>query len=249
MCPRPRASKRLRARPTPASSMPCAAPASRTCCASGTTCRASTPSTNRARRWSATSASTPAASRPFSMPASGVRRRARGVRDRLRRRPAVRALPRRPRCRAPRREPAPGLGVPLPAALRPARADLLARCAGAGRRRATRPVHLRHGQHRRPRVGAPRRCARAGPRNSCQPAGGAGQRQQQEHGALVLARSAQRGLCAPCAAPRRGGRELARAAPGLGRDAGELVFLHADICRRELDIEIEGHAWAEGELV
>jgi chorismate lyase / 3-hydroxybenzoate synthase len=42
--------------------------------------------------------------------------------------------------------------------------------------------------------------------------------------------------------------ELARAAPELGRDAGELVFLHADICRRELDVEIEGHAWAEGEL-
>jgi chorismate lyase / 3-hydroxybenzoate synthase len=42
--------------------------------------------------------------------------------------------------------------------------------------------------------------------------------------------------------------ELARAAPDLGRDAGELVFLHADICRRELDVEIEGHAWAEGEL-
>jgi chorismate lyase / 3-hydroxybenzoate synthase len=34
----------------------------------------------------------------------------------------------------------------------------------------------------------------------------------------------------------------------LGRDAGEMVFLHADICRRELDVEIEGHAWAEGEL-
>ncbi len=42
--------------------------------------------------------------------------------------------------------------------------------------------------------------------------------------------------------------ELARAALELGRGAGELVFLHADICRRELDIEIEGHAWAEGEL-
>jgi enamine deaminase RidA (YjgF/YER057c/UK114 family) len=43
--------------------------------------------------------------------------------------------------------------------------------------------------------------------------------------------------------------ELARVTPELGRDAGELVFLHADICRRELDVEIEGHAWAEGELV
>jgi chorismate lyase / 3-hydroxybenzoate synthase len=43
--------------------------------------------------------------------------------------------------------------------------------------------------------------------------------------------------------------ELARAAPELGRAAGEWVFLHADICRRELDVEIEGHAWAEGELV
>jgi chorismate lyase / 3-hydroxybenzoate synthase len=43
--------------------------------------------------------------------------------------------------------------------------------------------------------------------------------------------------------------EIARAAPELARDAGELVFLHADICRRELDVEIEGHAWAEGELV
>ena len=42
--------------------------------------------------------------------------------------------------------------------------------------------------------------------------------------------------------------ELARAAPELGRSASELVFLHADICRRELDVEIEGHAWAEGEL-
>ena len=43
--------------------------------------------------------------------------------------------------------------------------------------------------------------------------------------------------------------ELARVAPELGRDAAELVFLHADICRRELDVEIEGHAWSEGELV
>jgi chorismate lyase / 3-hydroxybenzoate synthase len=43
--------------------------------------------------------------------------------------------------------------------------------------------------------------------------------------------------------------ELARAAPELGRNAADLVFLHADICRRELDVEIEGHAWAEGELV
>ncbi len=43
--------------------------------------------------------------------------------------------------------------------------------------------------------------------------------------------------------------ELARAAPELGHDAAEMVFLHADICRRELDVEIEGHAWAEGELV
>ncbi len=43
--------------------------------------------------------------------------------------------------------------------------------------------------------------------------------------------------------------ELARAAPELGRGASELVYLHADICRRELDVEIEGHAWAEGELV
>lgn len=43
--------------------------------------------------------------------------------------------------------------------------------------------------------------------------------------------------------------ELTRVAPDLGRDAGEMVFLHADICRRELDVEIEGHAWAEGELV
>ncbi len=43
--------------------------------------------------------------------------------------------------------------------------------------------------------------------------------------------------------------ELARAAPELGCDAAGLVFLHADICRRELDVEIEGHAWAEGELV
>jgi chorismate lyase / 3-hydroxybenzoate synthase len=43
--------------------------------------------------------------------------------------------------------------------------------------------------------------------------------------------------------------ELARAAPEFGRDAAELVFLRADICRRELDVEIEGHAWAEGELV
>jgi chorismate lyase / 3-hydroxybenzoate synthase len=43
--------------------------------------------------------------------------------------------------------------------------------------------------------------------------------------------------------------ELARVAPELGRDAAEMVFLHADICRRELDVEIEGHAWAEGELV
>jgi chorismate lyase / 3-hydroxybenzoate synthase len=43
--------------------------------------------------------------------------------------------------------------------------------------------------------------------------------------------------------------ELAHAAPELGRDAGERVLLHADICRRELDVEIEGHAWAEGELV
>jgi chorismate lyase / 3-hydroxybenzoate synthase len=43
--------------------------------------------------------------------------------------------------------------------------------------------------------------------------------------------------------------ELARTAPELGCDAAELVFLHADICRRELDVEIEGHAWAEGELI
>jgi chorismate lyase / 3-hydroxybenzoate synthase len=43
--------------------------------------------------------------------------------------------------------------------------------------------------------------------------------------------------------------ELAGVAPELGRDAGDLVFLHADICRRELDVEIEGHTWAEGELV
>jgi chorismate lyase / 3-hydroxybenzoate synthase len=43
--------------------------------------------------------------------------------------------------------------------------------------------------------------------------------------------------------------ELARVAPELGRDADPLVFLRADICRRELDVEIEGHAWAEGELV
>jgi chorismate lyase / 3-hydroxybenzoate synthase len=43
--------------------------------------------------------------------------------------------------------------------------------------------------------------------------------------------------------------ELVHVAPDLGRGAGELVFLHADICRRELDVEIEGHAWAEGELV
>lgn len=43
--------------------------------------------------------------------------------------------------------------------------------------------------------------------------------------------------------------EIARVAPELGRDAGPLVFLHADICRRELDVEIEGHAWAEGELL
>jgi chorismate lyase / 3-hydroxybenzoate synthase len=43
--------------------------------------------------------------------------------------------------------------------------------------------------------------------------------------------------------------ELARVAPELGRDADPLVFLYADICRRELDVEIEGHAWAEGELV
>jgi chorismate lyase / 3-hydroxybenzoate synthase len=43
--------------------------------------------------------------------------------------------------------------------------------------------------------------------------------------------------------------ELARVAPDLGRDAEPLLFLHADICRRELDVEIEGHAWAEGELV
>jgi chorismate lyase / 3-hydroxybenzoate synthase len=43
--------------------------------------------------------------------------------------------------------------------------------------------------------------------------------------------------------------ELARVAPELGCDASPLVFLHADICRRELDVEIEGHAWAEGELV
>lgn len=43
--------------------------------------------------------------------------------------------------------------------------------------------------------------------------------------------------------------EIAHTAPELGRDAGDLVFLHADICRRELDVEIEGHAWAEGELV
>ncbi len=42
--------------------------------------------------------------------------------------------------------------------------------------------------------------------------------------------------------------ELARAVPELGRDASAMVFLHADICRRELDVEIEGHAWAEGEL-
>ena len=43
--------------------------------------------------------------------------------------------------------------------------------------------------------------------------------------------------------------ELARIAPDLGRDASAMIFLHADICRRELDVEIEGHAWAEGELV
>jgi chorismate lyase / 3-hydroxybenzoate synthase len=43
--------------------------------------------------------------------------------------------------------------------------------------------------------------------------------------------------------------ELARIAPELGCDANAMVFLHADICRRELDVEIEGHAWAEGELV
>ncbi len=43
--------------------------------------------------------------------------------------------------------------------------------------------------------------------------------------------------------------ELARVAPELGHDAAELIFLHADICRRELNVEIEGHAWAEGELV
>jgi chorismate lyase / 3-hydroxybenzoate synthase len=43
--------------------------------------------------------------------------------------------------------------------------------------------------------------------------------------------------------------ELARVTPDLGRDADPLVFLHADICRRELDVEIEGHAWAEGELL
>jgi chorismate lyase / 3-hydroxybenzoate synthase len=42
--------------------------------------------------------------------------------------------------------------------------------------------------------------------------------------------------------------ELARVAPELGRNAEPLLFLHADICRRELDVEIEGHAWAEGEL-
>lgn len=40
--------------------------------------------------------------------------------------------------------------------------------------------------------------------------------------------------------------ELARVAPELGSEA---VFLQADICRRELDVEIEGHAWAEGELI
>jgi chorismate lyase / 3-hydroxybenzoate synthase len=43
--------------------------------------------------------------------------------------------------------------------------------------------------------------------------------------------------------------ELARAAPELGRAADPLVFLQADICRRELDVEIEGHAWAEGSLL
>ena len=43
--------------------------------------------------------------------------------------------------------------------------------------------------------------------------------------------------------------ELGRVAPDLARNAGEMVFLHADVCRRELDVEIEGHAWAEGELV
>jgi chorismate lyase / 3-hydroxybenzoate synthase len=42
---------------------------------------------------------------------------------------------------------------------------------------------------------------------------------------------------------------LARTAPELGRGDSDWVFLHADICRRELDVEIEGHAWAEGELI
>lgn len=41
--------------------------------------------------------------------------------------------------------------------------------------------------------------------------------------------------------------ELARIAPELGR-ASALVFLQADICRRELDVEIEGHAWVQGDL-
>ncbi len=68
------------------------------------------------------------------------------------------------------------------------------------------PVHLRHRQHRRPRVGAPRRPARAGARDRRQPAGGAGQRQQQEQRALVAARSARRGLCSPRARPRGGDR-------------------------------------------
>jgi enamine deaminase RidA (YjgF/YER057c/UK114 family) len=43
--------------------------------------------------------------------------------------------------------------------------------------------------------------------------------------------------------------ELARVAPELGGAADRLVYLHADICRRELDVEIEGHAIAEGRLL